>query len=250
MLDTIFADLSTLAPQEESLLLHQIIDGKQKEISSDYDFNSIRWALLKHCQYFIELFRLYPHIRYRILHIVQNPIDIIYSGILFHLETKDDWCHKKIFCLDQSQPSGFRQLSDCRTDHPDATHCYQQALRSLHMVKRIQFATSFHATTLATIDAIGSFINQFESDPNIMLQPVESISTSVTEIESFLAFSDQEKDIFGTSLASSVQLTHHPEPQMNCHVDTPYQQAVRRLISTELKRIYPNNSLLKLYGLI
>jgi hypothetical protein len=250
MLETVFANLSTLAPPDEIILLDQIRDEKQNEIRSDYDFNSIRWALLKHCQHFIELFHLYPHIRYRILQIVQNPIDIIYSDVAFHLDTNKEWSHKKIFCLDHSAPSGFRQLSDCRTDHSDATHSYQEALRSLHMVRRIEFATRFHATTQGTIDAIGSFINQFESDPNIMLQPLELISTSVNQIESFLAFSDQEKDIFRASLASSIQLTHHPEPQMHCHVHTPYQQAVRRLIRRELTRIYPNNGLLKLYGLV
>ena len=250
MLETVFSNLSTLAPPDEIILLDQIRDEKQNEIRTDYDFNSIRWARLKYCQHFIKLFRLYPHIRYRILQIVQNPIDIIYSGITFHLDTNKEWSHKKIFCLDHSAPSGFRQLSDCRTDHSDATHSYQEALRSLHMVRRIEFATRFHATTQGTIDAIGSFINQFGSDPNIMLQPLESISTSVNQIESFLAFSDQEKDIFRASLASSIQLTHHAEPQMYCHVHTPYQQAVRRLIRRELTRIYPNNGLLKLYGLV
>jgi hypothetical protein len=250
ILDTVFADLSTLAPPDEIFLLDQDIEGRQNDIRTDYDFNSIRWALLKHCQQFIKLYRLYPHIRYRILQVIQNPIDIIYSSIISHLDTNEEWCHKKIFYLDQSAPSGFRQLSDCLTDHRDATHSYQEALKSLHMIRKIQFATSFHATTQGTIDAIGSFIKQFDSDPNIMLQPLESLPLSLNRIADFLAFSDHEMDVFRTRVASSFQLTHDPETQMECPVNNPYQQAVRRLIGMELKRIYPNNGLLHLYGLV
>ena len=250
MLDTIFTDFSTHAPLDEIFLLDQNIDGRQNDIRSDYDFNSIRWAFLKHCQHFIELYRLYPHIRYRILQVIQNPIDIIYSGMIYHLETKEEWFHKKIFCLEQPAPTRFRQLSDGLTDHPDATHSYQEALKSLPMIRRIQFETSFHATTHGTIDAIGSFIKQFESDPNILLQPLESIPTSLDDIAAFLAFSDHEQEFFRTRVASSFQLTHDPETQMQCPINTPYQQAVRRLIGMELKRIYPTNGLLHLYGLI
>jgi hypothetical protein len=249
-LESMRTDLSTLAPTEHICYPDLSMPSMQNKTTSDYDFNTIRWALLNRCQDFIDLYNLYPHIRYRILQIVQNPIDIVYSDIHHHLNTMEERFHKKVFCKDQSAPAGFRQLSSGLADHADATHTYQEALKSLNTIKRIQFEIHFHAVINGTIDAVGNFISQFESDPNIRLQPVETLPKSVSEIASFMAFTDQEKHLFHSGLASSFRGSNDLMSEDASNACTKYEQAMRHLIRIELKRVYPNNHLLRFYGLV
>ena len=193
-LSRFFAEIASSDPQGPGSLLDHKIDihrpAKGEGLEKGYDFNRIKTAVITHAQALMKLWRHYPHIRYRLLVLLPHPVDLVLESLSSSAQANAKWSHRKVFVTADDEACGFRPLSDVHHPHPEATHSFQEVLRSLHTVKQLVFVVRFHPQTRALVEQLGALIARFQEDPNVLFQPLQTMASAVDTLSAFLALSE------------------------------------------------------------
>ncbi len=250
LIQLFFNSLATNYSSDTMVNLVERMSYNNREIPDNLNFNKIRLLLSMHCQHTSRLYKMYPYIRHKTLHVVRNPIDIIFSGVRYHSKCDEDWCHKKVFRESTDSKVGFIFLGSYLHDHPEGEYTYQQILNRLDLKEQILFEIEFHSLTHGTIDSISDYIDQYYSEPSIMIQPLETINSSIDRIGSFMHFSEFEHNCFRDNpLMSSESLQAHIT-RSNLQPFSARENEIRTFISASLIQRYPSSKLFEMYELL
>jgi hypothetical protein len=173
-----------------------------------YDFIQVT-----HAQHFERLIDAVPSLRYRALHLIRNPYEIIMSGVRYHQVTQEGWCNKKIFVRDVKGPCGYLRIANynCSKEDEAGEYSYREIMSSLSPTDKIAFEIKYHATTFGTIPSIAHFLRRFANDKNVMSVQLESIGTDkcIDEVFEFLALDRSFLDQYAQKVKTKEWLGKH-----------------------------------------
>jgi tetratricopeptide (TPR) repeat protein len=176
------------------LELNQHLSANQNRIDVNVDFQSYEFIFITHAQHFEQLVDAAPNLRYRAIHLIRHPLEIIMSGVRYHQITDEVWCNRKIFVADASAAAGFRRIAnyDASKDQERGEMTYREIMNSLDDRGRVAFEIRQHAAAFGTIPSIKRFLARFRDDGNVATLRLEDISAPecIAFVFKFLALDD------------------------------------------------------------
>jgi len=174
-------------------LNHHLV-ANQDQVDPEFDFQRCDFIFVTHAQHFEKLLNAVPNLRYRAIHLIRNPYEIIMSGVRYHQITDEGWCNKKIFVADKQGCCGFRQIAAYNVDASDqmGDFTYRDIMNLLPDAEKVEFEIRKHASTFGTIGSIDHFLTRFQYDGNVTSVRLEDIGADecIAYIFGFLALND------------------------------------------------------------
>jgi hypothetical protein len=160
------------------LELNDILKNKGAEIEPSYGFGEYDFIFITHIQHFVQLMAAVPHLKYRTVHLIRNPFEIIMSGVRYHQITDEKWCNEKVFVKDATTPWGYSQITNYGGDSggQSGDFTYKQIMNNLTEKEKVKFEILNHKKTFGTINEITSFLKNVRFDNNILNVRLEDIS--------------------------------------------------------------------------
>jgi tetratricopeptide (TPR) repeat protein len=183
------------------------------EVDPDLDFQGYDFIFITHAQHFEILVDAVPNLRYRAVHLIRNPYEIIMSGVRYHQITDEGWCNKKLFVADKRGPCGFRRIAGYDVDENAEVgdHTYREIMNLLPDDEKIEFEIRNHDSTFSTILYIESFLKRFQADGNVSTVRLEDIGTEecIKYVFAFLCLNEDFLDSYRSKVASRAWLGGH-----------------------------------------
>jgi tetratricopeptide (TPR) repeat protein len=190
---------------------HLVVNGDC--VDPKFDFQSHDFIFITHVQHFGKLVDAVPYLRYRVIHVIRNPYEIIMSGVRYHQITDETWCNKRLFVADSRGPCGFRRVAAYNVEPDDEAghHTYREIMNMLSEPSKIEFEIRNHATTFGTINAIHQFLARFANDGNITSIRLEDIATDecIGYVFRFLALHEEFVDAYRSKVRGKAWLGAH-----------------------------------------
>ena len=193
-------------------LNHYLIANENK-VDPEFDFQQYDFIFATHAQHFEKLVNAVPNLRYRAIHLIRNPYEIIMSGVRYHQITDEEWCNKKIFVADKYGRCGFRRIAayDVDASGQAGDYSYREIMNSLPADDKIEFEIRHHASTFGTIGAIARFLKRFRYDGNVATVRLEGIATDkcINGVFEFLALNEDFREHYRSKVGARTWLGKH-----------------------------------------
>jgi hypothetical protein len=177
------------------LELNHHLSGNNNQVDPAFDFQHYDFIFVSDAKHFEKLVDAVPNLRYRTVHLIINPYEIILSGVRYHQVTDDDWCNRKLFVADEKAYCGFRRVAayDVAEGGQVGDHTYREVMNELSDADKIAFEIRNHASTLGTIISIEQFLKRFRDDGNVTSIRLEDIGTDecVAHVFKFMALNEE-----------------------------------------------------------
>ncbi|MGR8933322.1 MAG: WcbI family polysaccharide biosynthesis putative acetyltransferase [Gammaproteobacteria bacterium] len=188
----------------------QYLFRNKESIDPDYDFNKHKVIFIAHVQHFARLIKTVPGFKYRAVHVIRHPYEILMSGVRYHQVTNEAWCNKKVFI---KKDEGFEKIINFNVDNAlcNADYSYKDIMLNEDMDGKIMFELKQHKTTFGTINSIYDFLVRHKKDHNIMTVKLEFLDdeNTIKEMLAFLNFDESYFDLFNRRINNKELLAHH-----------------------------------------
>jgi len=193
-------------------LNHHLI-AHQDQIDPEFDFQQYDVIFVTHAQHFERLIDAVPNLRYRAIHLIRNPYEIIMSGVRYHQITDETWCNKKLFVADDHGACGFKRIAAYNVDASDqlGDYTYREIMNLLSDTEKVEFEIRNHASTFGTIISIQRFLQRFRDDGNVANVRLEDIGIGncANYVFSFLALNDDFIEHYQSKVGVKAWLGRH-----------------------------------------
>jgi tetratricopeptide (TPR) repeat protein len=193
--------------------LNHYLLANRNEVDPTFDFQQYDFIFATHAQHFEKLVNAVPNLRYRAIHLIRNPYEIIMSGVRYHQITDEEWCNKRIFVADKYGRCGFRRIAAYNVDASGQVgdYSYRDIMNSLPADEKVEFEIRNHASTFGTIGSIARFLKRFRRDGNVATVRLEGIATDkcINDVFEFLALNEDFLEHYRSKVGARTWLGRH-----------------------------------------
>lgn len=183
------------------------------DMDPEFNYQAYDFIFITNSQHFERLVKASPNLRYRVIHLIRNPYEIIMSGVRYHQITDEQWCNKKLFVADARGTCGFKRIAQYDADvNGLAGECsYRDIMRLLPDDQKIEFEIRNHGSTFGTINCIASFLKRFRTDGNVSTVRLEDIATEecINHVFEFLSLNEDFLESYRSKVSSRGWLGRH-----------------------------------------
>jgi tetratricopeptide (TPR) repeat protein len=195
------------------LVLNKHLSENKDRIDTSVDFQAYDFIYITHAQHFERLINAVPNLRYRAIHLIRHPLEIIMSGVRYHQITDEGWCNRRIFIADPKAAAGYRQIGsyDAAKDQELGDFSYREIMNALDETGRVAFEIRHHATAFGTVPSIKRFLKRFHDDGNVATLRLEDISAPecVAFVFRFLALNEDYLPAYRAKVGEKAWLGKH-----------------------------------------
>jgi glycosyltransferase involved in cell wall biosynthesis len=195
------------------LELNHHLSGNNDQVDPTFDFQRYDFIFVTHAQHFEKLVDAVPNLRYRTVHLIRNPYEIIMSGVRYHQVTDEGWCNKKIFVADKHGNCGYKRIAAYNVDASAevGSYTYREIMNLLPDTDKVEFEIRNHSLTFGTILSIAHFLKRFQGDDNVTTVRLEDIGTDecAAHVFKFLALNEEFVDHYRSKVGNKKWLGKH-----------------------------------------
>jgi tetratricopeptide (TPR) repeat protein len=183
------------------------------EIDTTVDFQAYDVIFVNHAQHFEHLITAVPYLRYRAVHLIRNPFEIIMSGVRYHQKTDEVWCNLKLFVKSPSGICGFERVAayNAEATAQVGDYTYREIMNLLSEHERIEFEIGNHVAAFGTIPKILNLMRRFRGDANLSTIRLEDIATPdcIAHVFKFLNLNEAFLPIYTEMVGGKEWLGRH-----------------------------------------